>query len=36
MPDPNTRTTAQLAAVAVLCCCTRCSISSNFASDQWS
>ena len=32
--DPNTRTAAHPAAVAVLYCCTRCSISSNLASDQ--
>jgi hypothetical protein len=36
MPDPNTHTAAQAAAVAVLSCCTRCSNRSNFASDQWS
>jgi hypothetical protein len=34
--DPNTRTAAHRAAVAVLCCCTRCSICPNYASDQWS
>ena len=33
MPDPNTRTAAHQAAVAVLSCCTRCSICSNYASD---
>ena len=32
--DSNTRTAAQAAAVAVPCCCTACSICSNFASDQ--
>jgi hypothetical protein len=36
MPDPNTHTAAEAAAVAVLSCCTRCSISSNFDSDQCS
>ena len=34
MPNPNTHTAAQAAAVAVLSCCTRCSTRSNFASDQ--
>ncbi|HEX9355256.1 MAG TPA: thiolase family protein [Streptosporangiaceae bacterium] len=32
-PDPNTRTAAESAAVAVLSCCTRCSVCSNLASD---
>jgi len=32
--DPNTRTAAHPAAVAVLCCCTARSICSNYASDQ--
>jgi hypothetical protein len=36
MPDPGARTAAQPAAVAVFCCCTRCSMRSNFASDLWS
>jgi hypothetical protein len=36
VPNPNTRTAAHPAAVAVLSCCTRCSIRSNLASDQWS
>jgi hypothetical protein len=35
-PDPNARTAAQSAAVAVSFCCTRCSIRSNFASELWS
>jgi len=34
MPGPNTRTAAQLAAVAVLSCCTRCSICSKKFYDQ--
>jgi hypothetical protein len=34
MPDSNVCTAAHRAAVAVLSCCTHCSIRSNFASDQ--